>query len=607
MTELELPVSSNAHRRKRTGTFPSMDDDEDDPYHPHHVTDTDSSSASEVKNINQKPQHRPSDKEKDGGSLSNEYMGGKRKLSSKEDEHHRIGPPGQADLQQLDKKQWLWESLQENENAPLLDPLRKNSSSSDNSSGDEADSERIVMPVKTHSWAARVLHKPLFLLFFLSFLSLLNYYDRGAFVGVLPIISDEFNMTQSQTGIIGGAFIVGYSLVSPLVAQMSRYVPSGPLLMTGMLMWVVSTCLCSFASGFWFLVVVRCFTGIGEAAFICLSPSLIDDVAPKHQRTLWLAVFFSMLPIGYSLGYLGAGLIATYSEWPVVFYTEAILAFPFVVICFFLPNVKSLQLKKKPGDTSSIGRSRVNTHEEDQNIADILNHDEPENPVSYYSPPLSLGQSLVRLAKNNVYVAVTLGYCAQTFVLGALTFWLPDYVHTQYELDLGTANYIIGAVTAFCGIFGNLCSSTIVDHMVTKRGKDPRLVSVYMAFIFTTVSLPFIFGAVFVQELAAFLVLMLIGEFFMLFTVTPVNAVFLSCVDSTLRGHSVGTATLMIHLLGDLSSPWAFGAISDATGEQQKALFFMACWLIWTSLFWFLASIFIRNRVRKEIPGQRLD
>jgi len=41
---------------------------------------------------------------------------------------------------------------------------------------------------------------------------------------------------------------------------------------------------CIFANGFWYLIVARCFTGIGEAAFICLSPALIDDVAPKTQK-----------------------------------------------------------------------------------------------------------------------------------------------------------------------------------------------------------------------------------------------------------------------------------------------------------------------------------
>lgn len=362
------------------------------------------------------------------------------------------------------------------------------------------------------------------------------------------------------------------------MAQLSRYVPSGILLMVGMTVWVVSTGLCALSKGFWHLAFLRCFVGIGEAAFVCLSPSLIDDVAPKAQKTRWLAIYFSMLPIGYSVGYLGAGLITRYLTWEWVFFIEAAITLPMALLCFFLPNVKTL--KSGHGPTPGQG-------------------EDPQVDVADQKPR-SLWESLKSLAKNTVYVSMTLGYCAQTFVLGALTFWLPDYVMTQYDLEIDTANFLIGAVTAICGIFGNAIASWFMDYLVSTRQMDARRVGVYMAFIFTILSLPFAFVAVFMQTVVTFLVFMLLAEFFMLFTVTPVNAVFLSCVEADLRGHSVGVATLMIHLLGDLSSPYIFGAISDATGNQRYSLFFMSAWLIWTVIFWGAACLFIRRKLRQD-------
>ena len=139
-----------------------------------------------------------------------------------------------------------------------------------------------------------------------------------------------------------------------------------------------------------------------------------------------------------------------------------------------------------------------------------------------------------------------------------------------------------------------------MDWMVSKKKKDPRLIGVYMSFIFSTVALPFAFIAVFMDQMSLFLVFMLIAEFLMLFTVTPVNAVFLNCVPPELRSHSVAIATLSIHLLGDLSSPYIFGAISDKTGNQRYSLFFLSCWAIWTCLFWGFASLLIARLVKKE-------
>lgn len=147
------------------------------------------------------------------------------------------------------------------------------------------------------------------MLFFLSFVSLLNFYDRGAFVGSMTLIKEEYDLTDDEAGLFGSAFIIGYALASPIMAQLSRYMKSGLLLSIGMVAWCLATGLCFFASGlphgFEFLMVMRCLTGIGEAAFICLSPALIDDVAPPTQRSRWLAIFFSMLPLGYAAGYMG--------------------------------------------------------------------------------------------------------------------------------------------------------------------------------------------------------------------------------------------------------------------------------------------------------------
>jgi len=403
-----------------------------------------------------------------------------------------------------------------------------------------------------------------FLLFFLTLLSLVNYFDRGAFVGVLPEIQRELDISDANAGIIGGAFVVGYALVSPFVAQLGRHVPSGILLMFGMICWVVSTCLITFSQGFWYLIVLRCLTGIGEAAFICLSPALIDDVAPASQKTRWLAIFFSALPIGYSLGYLGAGLIVQYLSWRWLFFLEASFTLPFALMCFFLPNVRG-----------SAG------HADSQNSA--------KTP--------SLLVSIGYLARNSVYICMTLGYSAQTFVLGALTYWLPKYVVEVYKVDLHQADYIIGATTAFCGIFANVLSSFLLDYVIFQKKKDKRVVSVFFSFFFVTISLPFGFVSIFMSQFVLFLVLMVTCEFLMLCTVTSVNSVFLNCVKDEMRGHSMAVANLMIHVLGDLWSPYVFGAISDKT-SQKYALFFICCWLMWTVLTWLLAFIFVRRSIK---------
>jgi len=116
------------------------------------------------------------------------------------------------------------------------------------------------------------------------------------------------------------------------------------------------------------------------------------------------------------------------------------------------------------------------------------------------------------------------------------------------------------------------------------------------------IAAPFSVGAVVAPQLYLFMLGMMVAEFLLLCTVTPVNAAFLSCVADDIRSHSMAMATLAIHLLGDMWSPYIYGAIADATGSQIYALYFLTGWLGWTLLFWGLAAIYENRRSRAPSP-----
>lgn len=62
--------------------------------------------------------------------------------------------------------------------------------------------------------------------------------------------------------------------------------------------------------------------------------------------------------------------------------------------------------------------------------------------------------------------------------------------------------------------------------------------------------------------------------------------------------------TLFIHLLGDMWSPYIFGAISESVEQKyddevrglEAALLFLSSWGLWTLLFWGGAWYVIRRR-----------
>lgn len=89
---------------------------------------------------------------------------------------------------------------------------------------------------------------------------------------------------------------------------------------------------------FWSLVIVRALSGIGEASFIGLAPTYIDDIAPQNRNSIWLAVFFSMIPVGAAAGYGLAGVFSEFTTWRLTFVLEAIVMTPIALACWFMPD-----------------------------------------------------------------------------------------------------------------------------------------------------------------------------------------------------------------------------------------------------------------------------
>lgn len=75
-------------------------------------------------------------------------------------------------------------------------------------------------------------------------------------------------------------------------------------------------------------------------------------------------------------------------SWHWVFLTESLIGLPFAFLCYYLPDIRH--------PSSEDGTVRVKP---------------------FYVIMLDL-------LKNPIYLLMTLGYCAQTFVLGALTLWV---------------------------------------------------------------------------------------------------------------------------------------------------------------------------------------
>jgi len=64
---------------------------------------------------------------------------------------------------------------------------------------------------------------------------------------------------------------------------------------------IIATILLGVSHNWYQTLVCRLFIGIGEAAFMSLSPTMINSIAPFYHRSTYLAVF-NFANLGFPLG-----------------------------------------------------------------------------------------------------------------------------------------------------------------------------------------------------------------------------------------------------------------------------------------------------------------
>lgn len=155
---------------------------------------------------------------------------------------------------------------------------------------------------------------------------MLNFLDRQI-IGILAApLKAEFNMSDSQFGLLGGiAFASVYStLAIPLAWMADRF--SRVWIMTGALaVWSGFTALCGMAGSFGQLFLCRMGVGVGEAGGVAPAYSLISDYFPPNQRARALAAFAFGIPLGTAAGTLTGGLLAATYGWRTAFIVVGLL------------------------------------------------------------------------------------------------------------------------------------------------------------------------------------------------------------------------------------------------------------------------------------------
>ncbi|KAH8610704.1 putative major facilitator superfamily sugar transporter [Trypanosoma vivax] len=399
----------------------------------------------------------------------------------------------------------------------------------------EPDGENAA-PMPRRSWWDRHVTPKVVLIIFTA-LNFITYYDRGAIAGCFgchqggpSIAGQDAILSDTLSGFSFSGFMVGFMVGQSLVRCTWRrcFVQVGDC--GGMVVWAVSCIVSGVAHSYAVLLASRILAGVGEAAFVGFSVAIIDAIAPRESRTSWIGTFYSMIPVGTSLGMALGGVISGLDPifgvdaWRVTFISEVFVSIPIVLPIAFFP-------------------SRYNMR--------------TESDREY----LPLHKATFALMKNVKYLLVVFGYAMYCFVIGAISVWsIPMLVEGPMQLTNLSAALIMGGVSAVrvcLGAWQAVCRGQArwqlwsqghdeMPAVFDAHARHQRSTWSYRPLHEGPLALYPALGAVCVRPLRSH---------------RPVNASILTMVSWDMRAYAVSYSVFLIHLLGDFPSP-AFAGVS---------------------------------------------
>ena len=389
-------------------------------------------------------------------------------------------------------------------------------------------------------------------IFFLTLGNYLNYIDRSITFTILPEIGNEFNMTKTEQGILASSFLGGYVVFSIIFCILAHKMKTSYLVCIGCFVWCIS-CIIMFFANKPLLYVARILSGVGEAAYQSLIPTFIERNFKKNWVPICLAIFFSGIYVGSSLGIIIGGVGK--KIWRYLYLIEMgimCLNIIFLIIYSRFENYKSIP----------IGCQKIKNI-----LKDVL--------------------------FNKLWWLITIAYSLFNFTSGAVNTWLPSFILDKFnnlnfeeiEIQLGIVILISSLIAAvLCGIPIKMLQNKYPNKSLTIN-------SVSIILLFSIALIPIYISLNIAMSWYIFLLCVFIFIFLLTSTTLPINLLLLNIVMEDSKNYSIAMSICIMHLLGDIPSPIIVGKIWDITKNATLAIQYSTIGLVIAIILFFIIGI----------------
>jgi MFS transporter, Spinster family, sphingosine-1-phosphate transporter len=430
----------------------------------------------------------------------------------------------------------------------------------------------------------------------LVLINLFNYIDRQVLAAVEPEIRRELlgglaeEDAKFYMGLLATAFLVSYMALAPLFGYLADRYSRWALVGFGVVLWSLATGTSGLPWNSWgvaagtaftFLLITRCFVGVGEAAYGPVAPAMIADLFPLKKRGMVLAFFYLALPVGGALGYalgeavirgqFAAGISGLGSmigrDW-----TEASKHLSSWHWAFFLVVPPGMLL----------------------GIWCFLKRDPPKgrtDAVVVVNKKLSVSE-ILGVLRIPSYTLNTIGMTFMSFAIGGLAYWMSDFLEKrQVEPLFGrlAPRTTFGIIIALAGLLSTLSGGIVGDLLRLRFSGSYFLVSGFALIV----GVPMVLGMVYVPFPGAW-IFVFMAVFCLFFNAGPTNTILANVIHPSIRGSAYALNILIIHLFGDAISPPLIGWISGKE-HLERGFILVAVVMGLGGIAWLFGARYLEN------------
>lgn len=367
-----------------------------------------------------------------------------------------------------------------------------------------------------------------YVLVILTLIFVVNYIDRQIVGLLLPLIKQEFALTDTAMGLLSGtAFVIFYGLSGLPLAVLADRLNRRNIIAISLAVFSAMTSLSAFATQFWHLLIARLGTGIGEAGTSPASNSIISDLYPPERRASALAFYFSGLNVGLLLAYFAGGWIAEHYGWRAAFLSAGIPGL--VLLLILLTTVREPARGRSNATAASQGQA---------SLVDTSRH----------------------LLRRPAFKWLALGGAMQSFGGYANVYFMPSFFFNSHHLSTTQIGIAMALMSGIGGAFGTYYAGQLADRY---GARDVRW-RMYIPTIAILCSVPFSIAVLMASDLKVVFVVGTIAWLTSAAYLGPSTALVQGMCPPHMRAQSVALLFFFYNMIALGLGPLTAGFVSDS-------------------------------------------